>query len=374
MNAAIRVELVEHTPDAPFSGIGRYTRELHRRLADRVSVQLTTQIDPSLTRYSSFFHNLPLGIRGRRPGSIVHFMEDLGCSQMLWRPVVPAIATSHDLGMLVWPPEARMHRPLDRVVWYLSYLALKRMDAVITVSEFSRRMIIERLRIPPDRVFAIHSGIDTAQFQLLSDARRRLARRHGLPDGPEDRYLLYVGTEIPRKNLDTMFAMLERLPDNVRLLKVGAPGHPRFREATERMIERRRLNHRVIFLEEVPDDDLALVYGAADVYVCCSVLEGFCLPILEAMACGTPVVCSDVASLPEISGDAATFVRPDDAQGFADAVMSLLASAPRRNEAASKGLERAKHFSWEKTADQVLEVYERVRDARAGHARLAAQG
>lgn len=367
---SIEVELVEHTPGAPHSGIGRYTQELYRRLADRISVQLTTQIDPSLIRYSSFFHNLPLGIRARRPGSIVHFVEDLGSSQMLWNPVIPAVATSHDLGMLVWPPEATMHRPLDRFIWYLSYLALRRMDAVITVSEFSRRMVIEHLNIPPSRVFAIHSGIDTGRFRPIPDARERLTSRYALPHGPQDRYLLYVGTEIPRKNLKTIFRTLERLPPNVRLLKAGAAGHPRFREATLRAIDASGLNDRVILLDDISDEELALAYSAADVYICCSMLEGFGLPILEAMASGTPVVCSDVTSLPEIAGDAAILVAPEDDQGFAAAVASILDDEGLRSRTVTLGLERARHFSWDKTANEVVSVYERVLDARAGRYRF----
>lgn len=366
----IEVELVEHTPGAPHSGIGRYTQELYRRLADRISVQLTTQIDPSLIRYSSFFHNLPLGIRARRPGSIVHFVEDLGSSQMLWNPVIPAVATSHDLGMLVWPPEATMHRPLDRFIWYLSYLALRRMDAVITVSEFSRRMVIEHLNIPPSRVFAIHSGIDTGRFRPIPDARERLTSRYALPHGSQDRYLLYVGTEIPRKNLKTIFQTLERLPPNVRLLKAGAAGHPRFREATLRAIDASGVNDRVILLDDISDEELALAYSAADVYICCSMLEGFGLPILEAMASGTPVVCSDVTSLPEIAGDAAILVPPEDDQGFAAAVASILDDEGLRSRAVTLGLERARHFSWDKTANEVVSVYERVLDARAGRYRF----
>ena len=366
----MEVDLVEHTPGAPHSGIGRYTHELHRRLSERIPARLTTSIDPSLVRVSSFFHNLPVGIRNRRPGSIVHFVEDLGCSQMLWRPVVPAVATSHDLGMLVWPPEARMHRPLDRAVWYLSYLGLKRMDAVITVSDFSRRMVVTHLGIPESRVFAIPSGIDTAAFRPIPDARQRLTSWYGLPDGEDDRYLLYVGTEIPRKNLRTVFRVLARLPRTVRLLKVGAPGHPRFRAETMREIAESGVGDRVIFLDEIRDDDLAIAYGAADAYICCSLLEGFCLPILEAMACGTPVVCADAASLPEVGGEAAILAPPMDANGFAAAITAVLDDPAFRAAVVARGLERASAFSWDNTATQVLAVYERVLEARAGRFRF----
>lgn len=360
----IHVELVEHTPEAPLSGIGRYTRELHRYLAPHVSVRMTTQTGPPLSKLLSFFHHLPLGVAGHRPGNLVHFVEDLGCSQMLWRPVRPAIATSHDLGMLVWPPEARMHPPIDRMMWYLSYLGLRRMDAVITVSEFSRRMIVKRLGIPAQRVFAVHSGIDTSRFRPVADARAQVLDRYHLPNAADDRYLIFVGTEIPRKNLTTLLNALSLLPPNVRLLKVGSAGHWRFRAATDRAIVELGVSGRVIFLNEVSEDDLVLLYNAADVFISCSYLEGFCLPILEAMACGAPVVCSNTSALPEVAGDAAILLRPSDARGFAAAVTAILASDELRAKMVSRGRERADMFSWAKTAEGVLAVYERIVSAR----------
>jgi glycosyltransferase involved in cell wall biosynthesis len=356
----IHVELVEHSPGAPFSGIGRYTRELYNHLLPHVSVRLVTHIDPPFTRQVSFLHHLPVGVQAHRKGSIVHFVEDLGCSQMLWRPVRPSIATSHDLGMLVWRPETSMHRPLDRLLLHLSYLGLKRMDAVITVSEFSRQMLIQRLGIPSERVVAIHSGIDTTLFKPVAGAAAQLAARYGLPDGTKDKNLLYVGTEIPRKNLVTLLKALKRLPPNVRLLKAGAAGGKRFREATNRAIAELELTDRVLFFEKVSDEDLALLYNAADVYICCSFLEGFGHPALEAMACGTPVVCSNVAALPEIAGDAALFVPPRDDQAFVEVVMAILNDDALREQMVMRGLQRASTFSWEQTVQAVIGVYRRV--------------
>jgi len=361
----IEVELVEHSPGAPWSGIGRYTRMLYRHFPSRVSARLTTQIDPPLARYSSFFHHLPVGVRRHRPGSIVHFMEDLGSSQMLWRPVRPAIATSHDLGMLVWPQEGTMHRPPDRIMWHLSYLGLKRMDAVIAVSEFSRRMVIKRLRIPPERVFAVQSGVDASRFRPVPHARAEIAARYGLRDSAEDKYLLYVGTEIPRKNLVTIFKAMARLPGNIRLLKVGDPGHWRFRAATDRVLRELELEDRVIFVDEVTEDELILLYNAADVYICSSFLEGFGLPVLEAMACGTPVVCSNASSLPEVAGEAAILVPPADDRLFAEAIMSVLSNEGLSEQMKAKGLKRAGLFTWSRTAGGVVSVYEEVARRRS---------
>jgi glycosyltransferase involved in cell wall biosynthesis len=356
----LEVELVEYSPGAPFSGIGRYTRELYRQLGPHVSARLTIHVDLPCTRHLSFLHNFPVGVRAHQAGSIVHFMEDMGCAQMLWRPVRPAIATSHDLGMLVWLPEASMHRPLDRVIVLLSYLGLKRMDAIITVSEFCRERIIQRLKVPAASVFAIHSGNNHELFRPIVDARAHLAARYGLSGSSSCKNLLYIGSELPRKNLATLLRVLSLLPGHVRLLKVGAAGGKRFREQTQRLITQFDVADRVFVFEAVPDEDLPLFYSAADVYVCASFLEGFGHPVVEAMACGAPVVCSNVGSLPEIVGDAAILVRPSDAQTFADAILSILGDNTLCERMVSCGLRRAAGFSWERTAQRVSEVYRRV--------------
>jgi glycosyltransferase involved in cell wall biosynthesis len=362
---AIEVDLVEHTPGAPRSGIGRYTRELQRHLPDRFAPRLTTQRDPPLTPLATFMHHLPLGVIDRRPGSLVHFVEDLGCSQMLYRPVHPAVATSHDLGFLAWPPEARMHRGFDRLIWRLSFEGLRRMDAVIAVSEYGRDLLIKRLGLRPERVVAIHSGVDSKTFHPIPDARATMLGRHGLPAGRDDRYLLYVGTEIPRKNLGTLLRALRRLPPGVRLLKAGSAGHHRFRRATLVEIAALSLGDRVIILDELDDEDLRLLYAGADTYVCPSFLEGFGQPVVEAMACGAPVVCSNVTALPEVVGDAALQVAPEDEAGFAAAIRSILEDPVAENRLRSAGLARSRLFSWQRTAGAVAAVYDSVLRGRA---------
>jgi glycosyltransferase involved in cell wall biosynthesis len=354
------VELVEHGPSAPFTGIGRYTEELHRHLEGRVAVRRVRHVAPPLTSTFNFLHYFPIGVARHERGALVHFMEDVGCAQMLWRPIHPAVATSHDLGMLVWPQEAGMHRRLDRLTIRLSYEGLRRMDAVITISDFSRRQLIERLGIADRRVFAIHSGIDHGRFHPREESRRDILMRYGIRDSPEYRYLLYVGSELPRKNLPTVLRAMRQLPDDVRLLKVGSAGPPRFRVSTMRHVDTLGLAGRVSFVEQVSEADLVALYNIADVYVCVSFLEGFGQPVLEAMSCGLPVVCSDTTSLPEITGDAALRIDPGDVATLAAALRRVLDDPSLHQQMIRRGLERAKRFTWHETAARVADVYRRV--------------
>jgi glycosyltransferase involved in cell wall biosynthesis len=287
-------------------------------------------------------------------------MEDLGCSQMLWHPTRPAVATSHDIGFLSWRPEAKMHRAIDRLLLYFSYLGLKRMDAVIAVSEYSRQKIIEQLGISPERVFTVHSGNDRSHFNPIASARAKLEERYGFPKSLRLRVLLYVGAEFPRKNLRKIFQTLKLLPSNVRLLKVGAPGGERFRTHTRKMITELGVGDRVVFFDQIPEEDLPLFYSAADIYVCASYLEGFCHPVVEAMSCGTPIVCSNAGALPEITRDAAILISPEDDYGFIEAIRAVLYDDSLRQQMIISGLQQATSFSWERTAEQVIDVYRKV--------------
>jgi glycosyltransferase involved in cell wall biosynthesis len=233
------------------------------------------------------------------------------------------------------------------------------MDAVITISEFSRQMLIKHLGIPGERVITIYSGNDHNLFRPIADARAKLGTRYGLSDSVK--YLLYVGTESPRKNMALLLQVLQILPRNICLIKVGGAGVKKFREHTQKLIAQYELSDRVLFFDHVSEQDLPIFYSAADVYVCASFLEGFGHPIVEAMSCGTPIVCSNVASLPEITHGAAILIPPENAKRFAEAVQLVLEDDTRRERMRYCGLHRAAEFSWERTAEAVVAVYRQLK-------------
>jgi alpha-1,3-rhamnosyl/mannosyltransferase len=358
------VELILHGSRSHLSGTGRYMRELYSHLKESVQVRWASTIDPPLARYLVSLQGFPLSVEGHHDGSIIHFTQPQGSMLMLWNPIRPAVATVHDLSWLVWPSEARMFRKLEKLILYSSYMCLKRMDAIITVSEYTRRTVIDRLGIPEERVFAIHSGNRGDQFRPITNASARLAEKYTFLQTGKYKYLLYVGNEFPRKNLATLLKALSLLPSDVRLLKVGGAGGQRFRAHTLRLITKMGLEERVIFFPEVTDEDLALLYNSADLYVCSSFLEGFCHPILEAMACGLPVVCSNRASLPEIAGDAALLIPPEEAEAFAQAILLVLNDTGCRERMAAGGLKHAGSFSWGQTAKRMAEIYSLVANHR----------
>lgn len=315
-------------------GIGRFARELRRRL-------------PALT-------NLPL--KGR-PTSPIDCMR-LGAR--LWNsttaffspgynppltlplvPICPFIFTIHDLIFVNYRAEASWAK--RRYFQHVVRPAARRAFKVFTVSEFSKREIMAWAGLSADRVEVIYNGVGET-FTSVGP------RRQGMP------YILYVGNQRAHKNVDNLLKALASLaaPYKVDLAITGsATPH------TTAVIEQLGLRERVHFLGHLSDEDLATAYRGAIASVMPSHYEGFGLPVIESMACGTPVVCSNVTSLPEVAGDAAVLVEPT-AESIASGLTRLLSDPELQEELSKRGIARAADFTWEAAAIKVRAVFDEL--------------
>jgi len=205
-----------------------------------------------------------------------------------------------------------------------------------------------------------------ARFQPITDpdTLARVRNRYGLPE----RFILYVGTIEPRKNLTTLLeayaALTSRVSNlqypisNIHLVIAGRKGW--LYEGFFRRLRELGLEREVVFPGFVPDEDLPALYSAAELFVFPSLYEGFGLPPLEAMACGTPVITSNSSSLPEVVGEVGIMVEPRDVRALAEAMELVLTDEGKRREMREKGLRQAARFSWKRTAQETLEVYRSV--------------
>lgn len=254
--------------------------------------------------------------------------------------------------VLIARPPAR-----DRARLEADRAGIRRAAALIAVSEHAAGEIAERFGVPRERIAVVPNGID--HDRLVPDGPRR--------GGPP--YVLFVGSEHPRKNLDVLllaFAELRRarVIPGLRLVKVGAPGYPAsaYRPPVERLVRRLALERDVVFAGHVPDDDVAAWYRGAGCLVLPSRGEGFGLPVIEAMACGCPVVTTTAGALPEVAGGAAVLVDPGDVRGLVAAIAAVLTDPGLRAALRARGLERARHFTWASAARGTEAVYRRVLD------------
>jgi glycosyltransferase involved in cell wall biosynthesis len=265
---------------------------------------------------------------------------------------VPSVVTVHDVAFLAHP-EA-FHASKRRYLDFMTRRSVHRARRVIAVSEHTKGDLVDRYHLPPDRVTVIPNAADR-RYRPADDADSASSFRaaNDLPD----RFILFVGTLEPRKNLrrlvEAFSSVSARAPD-VKLVIVGGSGW--LTSDLAPLVHDRGLTDRIIFTGYVSDDDLPRWYQAATIFCYPSLYEGFGLPVLEAMACGTPVVTSNTSAIPEEAGDAAILIDPTDVAALAEALAALIDDPTRREEMRAAGIERAQLYAWDRTARATLNV------------------
>ena len=232
---------------------------------------------------------------------------------------------------------------------------VKKAQKIIAVSEFTKKEIVRHLGVEEKKVAVIYHGVSPLYRPVEGLTRKTALSRYGIKGG----YVFYVGTHQPRKNLVRLVQAFVSIKDKEHQLVIAGKIDPR-RAELYNIVKEKGLEGRILFIGFVPEEDLPALYSGAAAFVFPSLSEGFGRPPLEAMACGAPVVSSNVTSLPEVVGDAGILVDPADAGAIADGIDRLLASPMLRSELREKGFERIKKFSWEAAAKKTLRVYEEV--------------
>jgi glycosyltransferase involved in cell wall biosynthesis len=246
--------------------------------------------------------------------------------------------------------------------WYqitIPRIASRRASAILTVSQLSKDDIVRHLSIDPEFVHVTHAAVGSF-FRPVDDPG--LARSMRTKYGLDTKYILGIGSADPRKNIEKLveaYALLpEKLKTEYHLAVIWTA--PALAESLSKRIHELEISRFVHFLFQVPNEDLVLLYQKASLFVFPSLYEGFGLPVLEAMACGTPVVAANTSSIPEVAGDAAYLVEPTDPKGISTAMAQVLSDDKIASEMVKKGLKRNATFSWEKCARETLSVYMKV--------------
>ncbi|MGQ9492494.1 MAG: glycosyltransferase family 4 protein [Anaerolineae bacterium] len=267
------------------------------------------------------------------------------------------MVTVHDLSFLRVPQCS--HPKLRAYLCQVVPSSVRRANVVLADSECTKADVIELLGVESDRVWVIYAGVGQ-EFQRIEDERKLEAVRvrYRLPA----RFVLGLGTLQPRKNFERLieaYAQVRRdLDYELQLVIAGALGW--MYEGIFEKVKALGLQDTVCFPGYVADGDLPALYSMADLFVFPSLYEGFGLPPLEAMACGTPVITSNVSSLPEVVGDAAWMVDPCDSEALAEAMKQVLSDLALRNQMVSRGLTQARRFTWSQAAEKLLAVYQHV--------------
>jgi glycosyltransferase involved in cell wall biosynthesis len=295
---------------------------------------------------------LRLSYRPLMPGiSVLHATEHL----LTPLGSVPTVMTVHDLIYKLFPQH---HKRLN--YWFLNAampLFVRRANAIIVVSQATKNDLIRHYGTPDHKITVVHEAA-APHFRVVPNSEvERVRASYDLPE----RFLLSVGTIEPRKNLSRLVESLKQLRQDDRhlqLIVVGAKGW--LTGEFFNRIEELDQTDAVRLLGYVPDDDLPAIFRAATVYVMASVYEGAGLPVLEAMACGAPVVSSRESSMPELGADVPRYFNPYDVNHMTDVIGMVVNSESLRAEMAAAGPERAARFSWERAARETIAVYRSV--------------
>lgn len=289
---------------------------------------------------------------------------------------IPWIVTIYDLSFMKFP---RSFNLVNRT--YLTSAvrdSLRRADRAIAISESTKRDLVTLFGVHPAKVRVIHCGVDPVFVPSSGDGSHAVAgvgmgahpsesnlrAKYSLPE----KFILFLGTIEPRKNIVRLIRAFAHAKQKAKLphhlILVGAYGwNAILRAEIDRAATEAGVADSVRFIGYAPQDEIASWYRAADLFAYPSLYEGFGLPPLEAMACGTPVVTSNAASLPEVVGEAGLMVAPEDERALADAIIRAVTDRALRAEMRARGLEQARKFSWARTARETAELYREVLNA-----------
>jgi glycosyltransferase involved in cell wall biosynthesis len=374
MHIAINAHLLAHTRNFRRAGVSNYTERLLLHLgqidrANRYTIFTTRGLTgrdlglpPNFRVRSSLLPTINPRVRVPWEQLIAPALLRLGGADLYHGVLnvmplagrVPSVVTIHDLSPFLFPQTfRRVNRTYTR--WAIR-VACRRAAHLIAVSEFTKQEIVRWLHVPPERITVTHNGVD-ARFGPPDPAELEdFRRRQGLPE----RFILFVGTLEPRKNLPTLLEAYARIARDTDAPLIIGGGKGWLYDTIFAKVSELNLGDRVRFAGFLEDDELPLWYAAASVFTLPSLYEGFGIPLIEAMACGTPVVTTSSSSLPEVVGDAGLIVPPTDADQLGAALLRALNDQELREELRQRGLAQARKFSWIDMAERTLAVYRDV--------------
>ncbi|NBU64316.1 MAG: glycosyltransferase family 1 protein [Chloroflexia bacterium] len=374
MHVAINAHLLAHTANFRRAGVSHYVESLLEHLGkidttNRYSVYTTRGVDATalglptnFTVRPSLFPTINPRVRIpweqiMAPALLAAHGADVYHGVLNVMPLlagVPSVVTIHDLSAMLFPQTfRRINRMYTR--WAIEVSA-KRAAHLFTVSEYAKQEIMTHLKVPAERITVTYDACD-ARFRPSSPAELAAFRqRNRLPE----QYLFYLGTLEPRKNIPRLLEAYAQIAHEVDAPLLIGGGKGWLYEPILAQAERLNLGDKLRFVGYIPQEEQHLWYGAATAFVFPSLYEGFGMPPLEAMACGTPVIVSSASCLPEVMGDAGYQVDPHDVAGWAIAMRRVLHDEALRADLAVRGPLNAARFSWQETARRTQSVYQAV--------------
>ncbi|MFH1424503.1 MAG: glycosyltransferase family 1 protein [archaeon] len=357
----IKVDLINGIKTENPYGFKVYVDEINQLLKEEVEINeiLYTPSKSQIVHFFQRFVEYPLRIMaGKQRGAIKHITTpDLAYLLNMFR-FRNCLINVYDVTFL---ERIKDYNIVVRFLLRLNVMGIKKAKHIVTLSEYSKRDIHEKIGVPLNDITIIVPSLNHKVHK--KNRSKEILKKYGVE---KKTVVMYVGSEELRQNMDKTLRMLKEIKKDVKdvvLVKVGNPQWSGGRENTLRIIKELGLEKDVIIVpieDSQSAESLSKFYNAADVLVYPCAYTGWGLPPLEAMACGTPVVTSNTTSLPEVVGDAGIMIKPDDIKAYASAVIKVLKDKKTREKMIKKGLARAKKFTWDASSKKMLAVYKRL--------------
>ena len=346
----IEIDYINGVKTNEIFGRSKYQKEIHKRLSE---------FKLNIIEYNSFIGNIdrfiryPIIVKKQiKKSNIKH----ITCQELAYlleiSKLEKTIVTCYDL--IPW-----IYENNRSFSWKLNMKGLRKADRIITISEFSKNEIMKHLDYPEDNIDIVYPGVDHDNYYVKRD--RNILKNFNIPE--TTKVILYVGSEMPRQNVPFLlrgFSKLKKVLPDVKLLKIGNPQWNGAREELLKLAKELNIQNDIIFVGYVEEKELSKWYNAADLFVYPSLYSGWSLPCLEAMACGTPVITTNVSVFPEVVCNAGVRINPHDVMMLKKIMYILLTDDGYRKHTIRKGLYRAKLFNWNNAAEETLKVYKKM--------------
>lgn len=340
------------------SGLSRYAEEVYNGYkGEKELIKLDFSRKNKLHRLWKQFVSYPTKIKNKQKNCINHITRQDFSFVLNSGKISNSVVTCHDLWALLGKEKKSI---IDKIMIKLWAKGMRKAKYIISDSENTKKDIIRLLKLPDNKINVVYLGISPV-FKEIKINKTNLRKKYGVP--LNTKVILYVGSEGKRKNLHMLvkaFHKLKKSMPNCIFLKVGTSQDDKERARLVSLIKKLKLEKDVLFVGHVTEKELAQFYNLADIFVLPSLYEGFGFPVLEAMACGCPVIASNSSSLPELMADTGIMVDPRDVDSLCKNMRKVLGDNKLRKRMIEKGLKRSKEFTWKRTIEMTNRVYKKM--------------
>lgn len=353
----IKIDYLLERENNQICGWRKVVNEVRKNIKDQVNEKIITyssSIKLPYARYLNYLFIYPRVIKKEQREDTIKYLAHQELAYLYkYFNFKKSIIICHDIIPFFYPASV-----INKLFFLSCMKYINKATVIITDSDNTKEDLIKYFNCSSAKIHTIYPGVND-EFKQLKVTKGNIFKKYNIPSG--FKYILYVGSEAKNKNMEKLLESFSKLEkeNKLYLIKIGNVGDKSSRKKTLKIIRKLKIKN-IKIIDFVPEKDLILFYNSVSLFVYPSLYEGFGLPPLEAMACGCPVITSDISSLPEVCGDSAYYIDPHDVNNIGNAIKKVLNDESLREKMIKRGLNQAKQFSWKKTAKETLAIYKEI--------------